>query len=533
MRLLLPAALALVVSAAPGRAADTPVKGKIVAADLFKNGLAVVRYEVTLGKPGGYVLDEVPSPVHGTFTVESAGPIEVVSQLREVDVPAADAAPGDLQDDLAGKAVTVHFKGDKRPPLTGTVMAFKPTPVAVPPADGDGAAAAPAGRFLVLQTGEGRTYVDPSEVGAVEAAAPGDTVRRVRPRLRLTLGATDQPKTKVTVRYLARGLAWAASYHVDITDPKTLALEQHAIVKNELGELTGAEVRLISGYPSVEFAHVRSLLSPRATWTEFFQQLANAPQRDSDAASQVVVLSNSRSPHRTVRPEAALGAIPTGEGADLHYQPIGPRTLAVGDALALTVAKGKAGYERVVEWLVPDARDESGRSDGNPRHGDDDAWDALLFKNPLPFPMTTGPATVSAGGRFNGQRTSYWANAGEETSLRVGKALRVRTRAGETEQQPKDGGRDRDVVWVGGRQFRKAAVAGELGVSNHRAEATRVLIRCQFSGDLVQADGPPKATLRAEGVYSVNRRNELAWSVPLKAGEERTLKYSYTVLVPN
>ena len=47
----------------------------------------------------------------------------------------------------------------------------------------------------------------------------------------------------------------------------------------------------------------------------------------------------------------------------------------------------------------------------------------------------------------------------------------------------------------------------------------------------MDADATPKATLREEGVYSVNRRNDLVWTIPLKAGEERKLKYRYTVLV--
>jgi len=34
---------------------------------LFKNGLAVIKREVTLGKAGTYVLDDVPEPVHGTY----------------------------------------------------------------------------------------------------------------------------------------------------------------------------------------------------------------------------------------------------------------------------------------------------------------------------------------------------------------------------------------------------------------------------------------------------------------------------------
>ena len=75
-----------VLLAAPARADETPAKGKVVAADLFKNGLAVVRCEVTLGRPGEYVLEHVPTPVHGTFWVESAAPVEAAVKVRDVTV---------------------------------------------------------------------------------------------------------------------------------------------------------------------------------------------------------------------------------------------------------------------------------------------------------------------------------------------------------------------------------------------------------------------------------------------------------------
>ena len=510
---------------APAGAQEIPAKGKITAVDLFKNGLAVVTCEVALGKPGVYVLDEVPQPVHGTYSIESAGRVESLVKMRDVDVPVADVQPGNLQDDLAGKKVTVHLKGDKRAPVVGTVMKLKP-------AKGDEAGPQP-GRYVVLQTGKGWAYIEASEVATVEVEEAGDTVKRSRPRLLLTLGAVDRPETKVTIRYLTRGLAWAPSYKIDITDPRTLSLEQNAVVRNELADLDGAEVRLISGYPSVQFSHVLSPLAPRVNWAAFFEQLGSGGERNDDlmsnrVVSQQRVIDNSRAGSF----DLALGAIPSGEGADLHYQSIGKRTLAEGEALALSVARGKADYTRVVEWLVPDNRNAYGQYDGQ-LHGEDDApWDALKFMNPLAFPMTTGPATVVSGGQFNGQRTSYWVNAGEETVLRVGKALSVRTRSVENEQLNRNGG-ERDLVWVGGRQYRKSTVAGELSVSNHRKENVQLLIRRRFSGELVAAEGDPKLSLREEGVFSINKRNELLWTVPLAAGEERTLKYSYTVLVPN
>src|SRR5262249_30280771 len=130
-----------------------------------------------------------------------------------------------------------------------------------------------------------------------------------------------------------------------------------------------------------------------------------------------------------------LGAVPTGEGVDVHYQSIGQRTLAEGDALALTIGRDKAAYDRIVEWFIPDSRGANGQYLEPGRRGDDEdraedtPWDALRFKNPFKFPMTTGPALVVSQGRFNGQRMTKWVNAGEETLLHVTKALSVRTRS--------------------------------------------------------------------------------------------------------
>ncbi|MFW6171107.1 MAG: hypothetical protein ACODAD_11500, partial [Planctomycetota bacterium] len=129
-----------------------------------------------------------------------------------------------------------------------------------------------------------------------------------------------------------------------------------------------------------------------------------------------------------------MSAIPMGEGVDLHYQPIGKRTLKEGDSLALSIASGQAKYERIVEWIIPDTRDANGRfitehrRRDDPEKYEDDAWDAVRFKNPLDFPMTTAPAMITADSRFNGQQLSYWTNPGETAILHVTKALSVRTR---------------------------------------------------------------------------------------------------------
>jgi hypothetical protein len=525
MRLSRLALLAGIALAAPtARSAETPAKGKIVAVDLFKNGLAVLTCEVTLGKAGEYLLDSVPAPVHGTFHLDAgAAKIEAAVKVREVTIPADEAGSGNLQEDLAGKHVTLVLKGATPKSVEGVMLKLKPA---------KGQDAVPQ-RFLVLQGGRGRVFVDPADVSSVEVTEDKDaTVKRKRPQLVLTLADTDKEQTKVTLRYLTHGLSWAPSYRLDISDPKSLTLEQHAVVKNELADLDGAAVRLISGYPNVQYARVRSLLGPHTTLATFFAELNNRYGGfDADVMSNSVAMQQGMGNFRSLV-STALGATPTGEGVDLHYQPIGKRTLADGETLALTVAKGKADYQRIVEWTVADARDQYGRYQDRGGRGseeDGEAWDALKFKNPLTFPMSTGPATVVANGAFNGQRTSFWVNPGEETVLRVEKALSVRTRAVENEKPSGD----RDLVWIGSQQYRKATVEGEVAVSNNRKEAIQMVIRRKFSGDLLRAEGEPKSNLLVEGVHTINKRNELTWTLPLKGGEEKTLKYSYTVLVLN
>jgi hypothetical protein len=532
-------------------AEETPAKSRVAAVGLFKNGLAVVKRVVNAPGAGTYLIEDVPEPVHGTFWVESDAQVEARVTVREVEVPAGRSEGADLQGDLAGRQVTVHLRDGKVPPVTGKVVkvdAGKATWNRTYQRPGYGywydwsgasAVSSPSpGRFLILETAKGRTYVDSSAIAALEAEGAAGTVARRKPVLLLTVAPLkkDKPAT-VLISYLAKGLAWSPSYRVDISDPKTLTVEQAAVLKNEMEDLEDAEVQLISGFPSVEFANVTSPLSPRTNWAAFFTQLN---QRFSPGhASMGNVVSQQAVMYQQDRGEGPQGVDlvrPAGEGVDLHYQPVGKRTLAEGDSLALSVATAKADYERIVEWIVPDTRNANGQyvqdyeRQQNPDKYQDAAWDALRFKNPFDFPMTTAPAMVVGKDRFLGQRLSFWVNPGEQTSLHVTKALSLRTRSVEHEEQKAD---NREIVWVGGHDYRKVTVKGELAVTNHRQEAVTVLIRRRFSGELLAADESPKSALLEEGVYSVNKRNELTWTLKLKPGEAKTLTYRYAVLVWN
>ena len=532
--------LLVLVCAGSAVADETPVKSTIQSIGLFKNGLAVVRRTLTVPGPGTYRIEDVPTPVHGTFFIESAATVTATVTMREVDVPADDTAGANLQGDLAGQVVTINFRDGSIPSVTGTVASLGRHTIDasdMPPSftnTYDSSRAPVGGRFLVLQTARGRTYVDSSMIAHMAIDGATGVVKRRKPVLLLTVDSPRSDRVHIAVLYLTKGIAWAPSYRVDLTDANRLRVEQEALIKNELEDFTDVDLQLISGFPSIQFAHVTSPLSMRTSWTTFFQQLNQqiAPASNAAVVTQQMIVSNSSN---RAGAELDLSAISTDEGVEVHYQSIGARTMKAGDAVALVVAKADAAYERIVEWIVPDMRTADGRPiqpydrvpDSEKSHYG--AWDAVRFKNPLPFAMTTGPATITTGARFNGQSTSGFVNAGEQTSLPITKALSIRTRAVEQETQ----GQPREIVRVGMSDYRKISVEGELTVDNHRAETVTLVIDRQFSGDLIRADAEPKLVLREEGAYSVNRRNELTWTIVLKPGESRTLSYQYSVLVPN
>jgi len=537
-------AVAVLLAGLAGYAAadEKPIPSHIASVALFKNGLAVVQRTLTVDGPGSYCVEDVPEPIHGTFWVESDAKIATRLTRRLVDVPVRQSGGNNFQEELAGHEVVIHFSDQGIPVATGTVVELDP-----PHGEGawsrgyqppcydynsyyGGERRPAAGRMLVLSDGSGRCYVDPLKIAYLQVKDKGKTVKQRKAVMLFTV-AEIKKKATIAISYLAKGMAWAPSYRVDLSDPKTLVLRQNAVIKNEMEPIRDAQVGLISGFPSVQFANVTSPLSLNTTWASFFQQLSQQYFPGNALTMNAVV---QQAPPLTNGADQGpdLSAIPAGEGVDLHYQDIGRQTLGEGDSLALETAVAKASYERIVEWVVPDTRQGDGayiserERDNEPDRYHDAVWDAVRFRNPLGFPMTTAPAMVVAGGRFNGQRLSHWADPGEETTLQVTKTLSIRARSVEQEMEG-----SREIVYVGGHQYRKASIQGELQVNNHRKEAVTLVVRRRFSGELLSADQSPKQTLLEEGVFSVNKRSQLLWNFKLKAGEETDVTYRYTVLV--
>ena len=169
-------------------------------------------------------------------------------------------------------------------------------------------------------------------------------------------------------------------------------------------------------------------------------------------------------------------------------------------------------------------------------------WDAVSFRNPFKSPITTAPIEITDGGKFLGQTTVEWVNPGQKNILRITKAMTVTGQVTENEiaktslKEEKASSSPaksatRETVRIGGDNYWKQEIEGVLALKNYRKTNAKAVIKLQFSGDLVSAEGNPSKQLVPQGYNSVNPRNELTWETVVKADRELKIHYRYSVLV--
>jgi len=532
---------------------------------MFKNGITVVRASFPIDGPGDYVWEKVPNVVHGSLWVESDGMVIIQSTTRMVgETDEAEKPVGQLQRDLAGKTVTVTLKGmpavspsavtTEQYIFTGTVWdlpSLSETKTwdtdysSLNPGNGSyywyrsqlrGNNNTPAqpttGNFLVLtDSGGTRRYIDQSTISSITVNGPFKPATRLVEKPVLIFGVGEVPETggTVAITYLTKGLAWMPSYRIDLTDPEKLRIRHSAVIRNEMSDIDNTELQLISGFPNIRFGSVDSPLWPGTSLSSFFQQVngstpgGNAHNITSNRIDSQMIYMNtdSRSDGSPLPNVAEAGNV----SDDIHYEALGKRSMKAGDTLSLDVMEDSAKYQRLVEWVVPDPRDDSGRYNSRQKTGDE-AWDAVRFLNPFKAPMTTAATTITEKGKFRGQSQSGWVNPGQQTCIKITRALSIRTRSSETEEEG-----ERKIVYIGGNDYQRTTVKGRLTVRNFRSVDAVITNRCEFSGELLEAEGAPEKSLRLEGATSVNPRRQLDWTITLPAGEEKELTYRYELLV--
>jgi hypothetical protein len=516
LRILLAAFCVFCLSAPRASAAGEPtvVKAPIVRVDMFKNGFAVITHEVAAASTQ-ILIDGLHNPAHGTMWVQSQAPVSMKFFNREEkefkDTPLSSM---EILESLKGQWVEITLANEDM-------------------AEGVLKGVTSDGAFVVLESEEGTELYKAADISGlyadkkIRASESKETTAR-KPSVLLTSGSGKQQK--VMISYLTRGISWAPSYRLDLFDKNKGRLQMNTVVRNELADMDNAEFFLISGFPSIKFKDVSSPANANTSWSQFFSALSGSSYSSYPGAmAQQMVMNAPRSMDFAESSAFDAPDVPTGD-FDVHYMPAGKHSLELNQALVLPLGDESISYERVIEWNIADNADAYGNFRKPGSIPDDielmqDVWDAVKFKNPFKFPMTTAAISMYQNNAFLGQSQSSWTAPGQEVFTRITKAMNVKVDHTESEIQGK-----REDVRISGSTYTKTQVKATVTVKNNRGRKDKIIIRRHFSGRLLEVTGSPEKALLPEGATRLNERNKLVWETELDPGKEVQYTYTYEIV---
>jgi len=534
------AVVALIASLVPTLAVaaePVTVETQVRSVALFKNGLGFFTRAGELpAAPAEIEVGPLPTASHGTLWLGWDQPTQF-DHLRAREATGYDSrvagSIAELLEANVGKRVRLEFGSEFRPPVEGVLTAVPKARQPAPPNPYMPVQPPPASEasVVLVQTETGMVAVDRRAVERIvfleepQTTVADETQRTVLSGA-LTGGRAGGP---FSVSYLAKGMTWAPSYLVDISDAEEALLTAKAVVINEIEDVAEVHVDLITGFPHLEFAEIISPLAKKQDLAAFLNSLYRGgdAQYRGRAATMAQVTSNVAMMGEAGQPMPDYGAPAQGTVAeDLFYYPLEGVTLARGETGYYPLFSERVDYEHIYEWDIPDYIDDDERYRRPEEIGPQVVWHSLRLTNDTPMPWTTAPAEIVQEGRILGQGMLKYTARGGETLVKITQALGIKADELELEIA-----RERNALVHRGAHYDLVTVQGTLTMRSHMDKAVTVRVTKLITGEMQEGSPEAEVVKLAAGLRGVNPHSRLTWELALPDGDELELSYTYTVYI--
>lgn len=518
----------------------------------FKNGLGFFVSQVTCPKKkDSFSFIPAAAASHGTFWAAYPEKVELKSlTAKEIELEESTEAISieELLRANVGKEVQLSFDNRGETTIHGVLSSFaenrsQPQPNPYEPGSVDSSSTPryipppPRASLIIVKTDEGDVAIDSQQIRRVRCTNGKTektfTSKRKSMQLDIQLARPAGGK-KLTVSYLAKGITWAPSYIVDITEPDKAPLSAKAVVINEACDLDGVTVQLVTGFPNLQFADIVSPLAMKENLAQFLQSLIRGQSERGRASIMSNVMSQSVVYSGRAEGEMmpAYGAAEAGKVAeDLFLYPVEKVHLAKGQVGYLPLFAESVPYKHIYQWKIPDYVSEeeqysydSRRSGEQPQ--EEQVWHCLKMENTTKVPWTTAPAEIIKEGLILGQDTLNYTPVKGESTLKITQAVSVKVEQVELETD-----RKRDATQLYGRHYDLVTVQGKLSVTNFQEKAITLEITKTLSGEVKSSEPQAEIETLARGLRRMNAVRKLTWTIELEPGRQKKLGYIYEVYV--
>lgn len=522
---------------------------------LFKNGYGV--FTATVQVPQGATqidIEALPLPAHGTFWLwyPRTLPLRAArSYTRETIAETPLYSFAQLLVENHGKMVAITDASAERRTYTGRILTSsmptqpveRPSPLFTQPhhrgyypIPQPHAPATPS--MVMLETEEGIVALPLQSIAHISfpdsTVVTHGTVTHSQPVLALDLSSPAPRAEDVELRYMTPGISWAPSYAFDISDDDTARLSAHAVVINEVEDLTNVTLELVSGFPHTQFSTIPSPLFLRTSLSEFLDALTRSPSQRMESRARITSqVAYMGATYASGADSYGYAAPQEGDFAeDLFFYPVDAFTLARGESVYLPLFTENVPFAHVYTWHVPTIVDHTASFVSRGQDDDrkeEEVWHCGRIRNTLSLPLTTAPASFYRDGRFIGQDTCTYTAVGAENTIRITRAMNIVATQTHIERA-----RERNIS-LGSWRYDRVTVESTLHVRNRMNTSADMEITADFYGTFTNAT--PTAEIKTVagrvgyGHWHVNTRNAALWRLTLPPGEAQDVSYTYDVYI--
>jgi len=536
--------------AAPATEARTESTLQQVA--LFKNGLGFFVSEVTIpDNKDSFSFVPAAAASHGTFWVAYPPKIRLKSLAAE-EIELEESLEAITMSELLKANVDQQIRlwlstDTEKTPVVGTIRYFaedrdRPSPDPYVPGrvrDSGGGYVPPyyQSLLMIVETDTGEMGINPQSIQRVDFidAKAKRTFSRKSKSMQFDV-QLEKPAggEKLTVSYLAKGINWAPSYMVDISNEDKALLAAKAAVINEACDFDNLTLQLVTGFPHLQFSDVISPLALKENLAQFLQALTRGQSQRAraDVTTQRVMYQAAEAYSIADAIMPAYGAAEVGKVTeDLFLYPVEKAQLKKGEVGYYPLFTESVPYKHIYQWNIPDyvtqqERYVYDRRQEQQREPEEEVWHCLRLENTTKVPWTTAPGETVKEGLILGQDTLNYTPVNGETTLRITQAVSVKAEQVELETD-----RKRDAAQLYGYHYDLITLEGKLSVTNFQEKAITLEVTKNLSGEVKSSQPETKIETLARGLLRMNAVRKLTWTIELKPGERKELNYIYEVYV--
>ncbi len=339
---------------------------------------------------------------------------------------------------------------------------------------------------------------------------------------------------RINMAYLQKGISWAPSYLVNIEHSDKARIIMKATLINDIEDLHNVDAYFVVGYPNFTFSDIFSPMAMKQT----LSQLIGALERGRDQGIRTDQLSSIMRQsvsfgRETTTLDPGYSSIKDLQGAseeDLFLYNKKGVTLKKGERACYYVFSQEVEYKHIYEWNIPDTInvDQRGyRTSVNKDKDKEQVWHSVKLTNSTDYPWTTAPALTVSGWKPLSQDMVAYTPKGTKINLKLTVATDIKTERNEYESS-----RERDVRLYKST-YDLVTVEGELYMKNAKTKDVTMEIKKRITGEVLKTSPNGKVKKIAEGLKGANYNSFISWEIPVEAGEEVMVTYTYKVYIHN